>query len=591
MNGGAPGDAYRSIFSGSGQTAGERLAREAIQNSVDAARPIEGEIDEVRVDFRFVRREGQEKSDFFNVAELEAMQHRMSLLGLESENVLLGQNRSLDLLYIDDYQTTGLLGNPTNQTSNLRKLLMDLGGSPKANQSESSGGSFGFGKAAYSAISRIGMVFAYSHTHDDNDHPLCVLMGCTYNDGHEYQGATYTGRAFFGNSKIVPNQGVRYDPLINGDAYDVASKLGFKRDPGCGTSVLIVDVAVEPKEVCEGIEKWWWPRILAERLDATVIDYRGNGLIPRPKSRTYLKPFIAAFNCAEGKTPEIPRELKFKEFNRSANRQIGCLGLTIVSNDSEHNANDAQLEALSDRVALVRSPLMVVEYFQKWRPDNVAVAGCYLAHSDIDNLLKLSEPPDHSRWDPEADRLRKNNEVPGEAKKTVDNLLKRIANELKTFRNVARPPTPPPSRRPVRLARALANWFGGIVDGPPPTPPSVDDPPPVNLIFPSPKVTLANGGLIAEGEVKIELKNEEPIEELSICVRLSLQIAEEDGFVASGEEIVLEEWTESAFRRSNEKVWSGCIRRSERVSISYKSAPYDPDWSVRIVPYVFPDVR
>ena len=38
VNGGAGGEVFRSIFNGSGVEAAERLAREALQNSVDAVR-------------------------------------------------------------------------------------------------------------------------------------------------------------------------------------------------------------------------------------------------------------------------------------------------------------------------------------------------------------------------------------------------------------------------------------------------------------------------------------------------------------------------------------------------------------------------
>ena len=51
LNGGAPGDAFKSIFNGSGKNHAETMAREAIQNSVDAAlEPMSA----VEIDFRFV---------------------------------------------------------------------------------------------------------------------------------------------------------------------------------------------------------------------------------------------------------------------------------------------------------------------------------------------------------------------------------------------------------------------------------------------------------------------------------------------------------------------------------------------------------
>jgi hypothetical protein len=68
-----------------------------------------------------------------------------------------------------------LRGDPTQPSSNLRKLLMDLGGSGKAQDRTGSGGSYGFGKAVYSSNSRVGTVFAFSRTSDAEGAPLSVL--------------------------------------------------------------------------------------------------------------------------------------------------------------------------------------------------------------------------------------------------------------------------------------------------------------------------------------------------------------------------------------------------------------------------------
>ena len=51
-NGGAEGEAYRIVFNGSGFDAAERVAREAIQNSVHAAHLFDdGSMESPRVSF------------------------------------------------------------------------------------------------------------------------------------------------------------------------------------------------------------------------------------------------------------------------------------------------------------------------------------------------------------------------------------------------------------------------------------------------------------------------------------------------------------------------------------------------------------
>lgn len=231
LNGGAPGDAYKSVFNGSGKRGAEILAREAIQNSVDAASEPGGN---VRVDFRFRRLSAEERADFEAAASLGDICEREPQLGLPKDNVLRDRSAPIDLLYIDDYETTGLRGDPTHPSSNLRKLLMDLGGSGKAQDGTGSGGSYGFGKAVYSSNSRIGTIFAFSRTEDAAGAPISLLMGCAYHSGHEHEGTPFTGRAFLGTEVSVPGEGVRFDPFQGDVAEELAERLGFQRDEGVG---------------------------------------------------------------------------------------------------------------------------------------------------------------------------------------------------------------------------------------------------------------------------------------------------------------------------------------------------------------------
>ena len=235
LNGGAPGDAYKSVFNGSGMKQAAVLAREAIQNSVDAARTPE---EPVRVDFRFHRLEGAERDRFEAAAGLGEMRAREPDLGLPAANALRRADGALDLLYIDDYGTTGLYGDPTDPSSNLRKLLMDLGGSEKAQDGTGTGGSYGFGKAVYSSNSRIGTIFAFSRTENAEGAPLSLLMGCGYQSGHTRDGVRYTGRAWLGQGVEVPGHGVRFDPLAGDAAERAAKALGFERDGEDFTAAL-----------------------------------------------------------------------------------------------------------------------------------------------------------------------------------------------------------------------------------------------------------------------------------------------------------------------------------------------------------------
>jgi hypothetical protein len=580
LNGGAPGDAFKSIFNGSGKNQAETLAREAIQNSVDAAADAGTS---VVVDFRFVSLSGNKRRAFEKAADLSEIAKRRDGLGLLPGNILERHDSPLQLLYIDDYETTGLSGDPTSPNSNLRKLLMDLGGSGKAHQTEATGGSYGFGKAVYSSSSRIGTIFVFSRTRDANGSETSVLMGCAYQQGHEFNDISWTGRGFFGVPVKIEGEGIRFDPFLGSDAEKLACKLGFERDVGEGTSILIVDAAIEPEETRRGIENWWWPRIQARLLDARVISEDGTASVPRPKLQKHLKPFIDAFYAARKQTPQIPGTLELEEFRRSGEKSIGTMGLTVVDDSENENPFGENYEEWLDTVALIRSPLMVVSYHRKWRTSPAApvVVGCFIAHEDVDFVLKLSEPPDHSRWDPSADRVLSHDEA---APQLITSILGRIKSRFRRFQDAAKPPAPPRPKRLEKLERALASWFGvgsnGGKQGPDP------NPAPISLKPEQPHLFMEGQELRAKGKVEIALSASEESEQW-FRVRLGLQVAEEDG-ISAKDPIELEIQSSVALEANEDGYFLGRVGPGEVVTLEYQSAPYDPDWTVRLMPEVLP---
>jgi hypothetical protein len=159
---GVSGDAFRQVFNGNGIDQAEQLAREAIQNSVDASSG-DGAVEVV---FRKERFRGSARDAFAKTIDLETIRTRADVLKLPSENALSDDRDYIDVLYVEDRGTTGLSGDALGPWSKLRKLLMEVGGSEKVAEA-SSGGSYGFGKAVYAGSSRIATVFAYSRSTDE----------------------------------------------------------------------------------------------------------------------------------------------------------------------------------------------------------------------------------------------------------------------------------------------------------------------------------------------------------------------------------------------------------------------------------------
>ncbi|MGH9893867.1 MAG: hypothetical protein ACREA0_18165, partial [bacterium] len=246
------------------------------------------------------------------------------------------------LLYIEDYETHGLFGDPHDDASPLFRLLFALGDSSKAREreSEGSGGSYGYGKAVYSANSRIHCIFVFS-VFDPKRHPRnghARLMGCSYFNRHRFDKASYSGRAFFGN---VRKNGEVVDPLEEADAHDMAKQLGFepRGKADTGTSILLVDATVDCDELRTSIEDWWWPRLLDESVGLDVELYEQGRRVepPRPRSREHLRPFIACFDLALGRADPQGASEHAGTFNRLNNVPLGGYGLKVLPDELTAN--------------------------------------------------------------------------------------------------------------------------------------------------------------------------------------------------------------------------------------------------------------
>ncbi|KAA0237541.1 MAG: hypothetical protein EDM74_09175 [Armatimonadetes bacterium] len=168
----AGGDAFRRMF--------ERLdpefalAREAIQNAVDAA--ADEAHDSVIVEF-----EMREDCDLEELLGPPFSDHASANSYVEPDLRLPVEEarRSGRVLLIHDYGTTGLTGDMRNMRSNFYRLMGGLGGSEKP----AGGGSYGFGKAAAVLNSQLFTVFAYTVTNEADGRSK--LWGTSYLDPHK----------------------------------------------------------------------------------------------------------------------------------------------------------------------------------------------------------------------------------------------------------------------------------------------------------------------------------------------------------------------------------------------------------------------
>lgn len=576
--GGATGEAYTNTLYGTGMEPAAMLARESIQNSVDASAGSE----KVRVVFRRTTLSGLAKKRFIDTLRLDTEYvRRKKVLEYQQNSCIEGINNDsevLHLLYIEDYQTHGLYGPPHDPKSHFFRLLLSLGDGAKSRGENDTGGSYGYGKSVYSANSRIHTIVAYSVFDPklDGTGEHARLMGCGYFNAHDFDKTAFSGRAWFGVPKTESRDVV--DPLANEKAHEVAEILGFtRRVPSqTGTSILIVDCPVDCDELRSSIEEWWWPRILDESVGLDIVlQEQGVALSPpRPRLRPDLKPIIRCYEMAIGRANPTGKSDKSGQLNRMDNLDLGSYGYTILG---DSDANEDKIQSKINRIALIRRPRMVVSYFDVGGTLPLPCVGVFVADPKIDKPLKISEPASHDKWDPNSARL---NNLPEEKRAVVSAVLHRLKTGLRRFSSDAAPPAP---MNDLRL-KALEKLLGSIFK--PPLAPGERDgakhADPIRIQFvDQPHVVPDEDGLSMRGSFRLSLDDDAERDEIEATLHVQCLIMEDEG--VSKEDPIVIEISSGDVDMFSDPVDLGKGRfklaKSERPIFKFRTRKYPVDWT------------
>lgn len=581
--GGAAGEAFANTLKSPGMLPEHVLAREAIQNSVDA-----GNGGKVEVRFRSSVVKGAKKAAFVQAADLSAIAERSGELMLAEPNCLATlekPQKELRLLYVEDYNAVGLSGDPHDKSSNFYRLLLSLGDRSKSRSAQgSTGGSYGFGKSVYSSSSAIQTIFAYTRFKDGKTERV-RLFGCGYFVSHDYKNQPYSGRAWLGMPEKKDDKGrVVVDPIEGAQADELAAKLGFNlRSAGeFGTSILIVDAAVDIKAIERGIEDWWWPRLIENKLDVVIQDTDGVDHYPKPKKNPAIKPFIEAYDVAVGRAVAKSGIHKLAVFNKEGGLEMGRCGFVVAPMDASGNQTVSPERINS--VALIRGPLMVVAYHAVSQA-NPAIVGAYVApdEEEVEKVLRKSEPPAHDRWDPDSTNLRDENQ---KAKTIVSSILNRIKTQLRKFQSEAAPATPAKQRRMTQLERALGTYFkpSGVTGSgaKPETSPS-----PLHLEFSkAPYAEETEGGMLRLKST-FTLRLDDTSDEDSVPLRLQMNCPVLEDNNEEGDNLPLSvviEGVDAVNDEGNPWTYRFSLPKNVKARFKVESAPYDPAWTVRLRP-------
>ena len=587
------------------------FAREAIQNSWDAARELRmqstnHEIASFLLNIQFRSFSSVQKTSFVGALglnelaeranfELNTSQSLRNALGLFGDDCLLSINDPDVPLAVMYFVEKGALGMPGNWEQSESRMMFALNRVGYNKKAEGSGGSFGYGKAGLIQASRIRVVVAYSCFEEDISEPGVTrrLLGATYWGQHSYKGEKFTGWVRLGQPI---NDSAK--PLENEEADSLAKAIGIEvREPknksDLGTTFLIIDPDLDPEELKIAIERNWWPSLVDDDgLQVQIELPDGRRMDPEPPiGDPDLAPFLEAYSLAKKYKDEDNQFSRsrslgtYKPNNYEKSEPLGRLGLVSDPNNWTFPDSDVVAGAAGDgqtphesMVALVRGPRMVVQYWTPPRGSRPYVRGVFVASSNIDDLLRQTEPKAHDKWDTRLDE-------PGihpAATRFAGEINKRLREQVQEFRDQFRIPPPPAAAINLPTLDSLMRLLTG---GTPPPPPK--DPRPFKMTFPqSPYIvpvdidqvcmtataSFSLAPIVQEEKRFVDLYFEVNfVEDSRSGSRVNLEIVSPNGFS-------LMEQAKGRYRFRGELTKTG-----PKAQFQIRTIPYSGDWTTKLV--------
>ena len=279
---------------------------------------------------------------------------------------------SIDILRIDDYNTTGVIGGDDEMDKPWSIMVHSTGATSKH---DSQGGSFGIGKDSPFAASSLRMVFYTTVT--DSDGNNISFAGRTKLPSFRSNGVLRSGNGFFGFEdqhsirvrNSIPDLFVRKE---KGTSLYIIGYLGSQtswRDNLIKSILQNFWAAIYENKIRVQVDDIV---LTKESLEENMIKYIDPD---NPESDYYFyKAYTDTFNA------------KYFEENL---KTLGKVKLWIL-----------MMENLPRQIAMMRHPKMVIRK-RGFRVTKVPFAGVFLCDNDVgDKVLRSMEPPAHNDWDP-----------------------------------------------------------------------------------------------------------------------------------------------------------------------------------------------
>ncbi|MCB1347116.1 MAG: hypothetical protein KDK11_00145 [Maritimibacter sp.] len=413
----------------------QTVIREAIQNSLDAAKNGKGP--EVLLRTRILGAE-----------ETEVLRNRVFAERPYGE-LHADLSASLDdgpirVFEIADFHTTGL-GGPTRADApsdgkedlDFVNFMRNVGA---ARDTHHGGGTYGYGKTALYALSACSTVVIDTQTRFRGQAERRV-MGCrigeAYDAGTGLARRRYTGRHWWGHDD--GEGGV--DPLDGADAAVLAAEIGLpdRSTEREGTTIMILapvfDEDVDLRnDLIEAILWNFWPRMCrstAQERHLTVrLEIDGEVVpVPDPEDFPPLDLFARALEGARVGDDVIPIS------SQRPAKHLGNLAIRRGLRADRHVAalrDGSLIPRQAAHIALMRPVELVVKYLtgEPFPDARFEWAGVFIcsAEEEVEQAFADSEPPAHDDWEPA-------NLPSGYPKRYVNIALTRLSEQARTYAN------------------------------------------------------------------------------------------------------------------------------------------------------------
>ena len=392
------------------------LIRESIQNSLDAV--YDGS-SPVRVEFAFKEISRIYFSNFFElkkhiqgcldhfVGNVNAERKFRPMLQYFDETPSLIEQK-VGYIKISDYNTRGMDYVPNTTNSPFYAFVQAAGVTVK--DDNASGGSYGFGKAAYFNISPISTILVSTRTIDNK----CFFEGVSALCTHKINGKLFTSVGFYSDQDREP---ISVNDDIPGP---------FKRNEP-GTDVSIMGIKPDKKEDLDAMIvatlRNFWLAIHANKLEVVIGDY----MINQDTLQSFMENYFpyeddTTRNYSENYNPRPYYETVIKA-NTDKNYTLFKERLPLLGNVSLYVQRNKNAD---DKIAHFRRQKMLI--YKKKNGTNYGYYAVFVCEDRNGNaILKSMEPPAHNRWVP------KNSDDVEQAKKAQSEIEEFIKRCLDSF--------------------------------------------------------------------------------------------------------------------------------------------------------------